>query len=83
MSHKHCIFCGEEVPVPRPTNWSLECDSPLNNISPDTAGRRYHAVIVGSAKREINHADNNRNTGGVARSGNVVDGVSNRTQRTP
>lgn len=51
-THKHCIFCGEEVPVPRPTNWNLACDSPLNTMTPDTVGKRYHAVIVGSAKNE-------------------------------
>lgn len=56
MSHKHCVFCGEEVPVPRPTNWSLVCESPLNNTIPDTVGKRYHAVIVGTAKREPERA---------------------------
>lgn len=52
MSHKHCVFCGEEVPVPRPTNWSLVCESPLNTTAPDITGKRYHAVIVGSSKNE-------------------------------
>lgn len=52
MSHKHCVFCGEEVPCPRPTSFSLVCDSPLNNTAPDTFGKKYHAVIIGRAKNE-------------------------------
>jgi hypothetical protein len=51
-SHKHCIFCGIEVPVPRPTTFSLICYSPLNGTTPDSCGHKYHAVIVGRANRE-------------------------------
>jgi hypothetical protein len=47
MSHKHCVFCGEEIPVPRPTSFSTVCKAE-NNIGPiDTVGNRHHAVIIG------------------------------------
>src|SRR5258708_6106084 len=46
MSHKHCIFCGEEIPVPRPTSWSSVCESPSNTMTPDTVGKRYHAFMI-------------------------------------
>jgi hypothetical protein len=47
MSHKHCVFCGEEIPCPRPTSFSLICTSALNTTIPDTTGNRYHAVFLG------------------------------------
>lgn len=47
MTHKHCVFCGEEVPVPRPTSWSTVCRAENNTGPMDTVGNRHHAVLVG------------------------------------
>lgn len=58
MSHKHCVFCGEELPVPRPTSWSSVCTSPINTTQPDTVGNRHHAFFVGHSGKPIPVAKN-------------------------
>jgi hypothetical protein len=47
MSHKHCVFCGDELPSPRPTIWSSVCTSEANTTNPDTVGNRHHAFLTG------------------------------------
>lgn len=47
MTHKHCVFCGEELPIPRPTSFIDICGSPMNTTVPDTAGNRHHAYFMG------------------------------------
>src|SRR5690349_18601915 len=52
MSHKHCAFCGEELPVPRPTSWSTVCLAENNTTEPDTVGNRHHAFFVGRTSKQ-------------------------------
>jgi hypothetical protein len=49
-THRHCIFCGEVVstnwpPDPKKDWEAMKCHSPLNTMTPDTVGNRYHATL--------------------------------------
>lgn len=51
--HPHCAFCGVAIPEMATWDWDTVCDSPNNNLAPDTVGHRHHAYVIWENKRGI------------------------------